>query len=57
VVAEGVEDQAAWDRLAAIGCDIAQGYFLGRPMPPDQLLAKFPPTGHRDVPLQVPGRA
>lgn len=33
VVAEGVEDQATWDKLAALGCDIAQGYYLGRPMP------------------------
>ncbi|MDQ1439015.1 MAG: hypothetical protein QOK43_2644 [Acidimicrobiaceae bacterium] len=32
VVAEGVEDKAAWDELVALGCDVAQGYFLGRPM-------------------------
>ena len=34
VVAEGVEDQNTWDRLAAAGCDIAQGYFISRPLPP-----------------------
>jgi diguanylate cyclase (GGDEF)-like protein len=33
VVAEGVEDQAAWDMLSGLGCDIAQGYFVSRPMP------------------------
>ena len=33
VVAEGVEDQATWDRLAALGCTYAQGYHLGRPVP------------------------
>ena len=33
VVAEGVEDKAAWDELVMLGCDVAQGYFLGRPMP------------------------
>jgi diguanylate cyclase (GGDEF)-like protein len=33
VVAEGVEDQAAWDELVALGCDVAQGFFFGRPMP------------------------
>jgi diguanylate cyclase (GGDEF)-like protein len=33
VVAEGVEDQVTWDRLAALGCDRAQGYHLARPMP------------------------
>jgi EAL domain-containing protein (putative c-di-GMP-specific phosphodiesterase class I) len=39
VVAEGVEDQAAWDSLAALGCDIAQGYYLSRPVPGTQLTA------------------
>jgi len=33
VVAEGVEDLATWDALAALKCDIAQGYFLSRPVP------------------------
>ncbi|TNF37276.1 MAG: bifunctional diguanylate cyclase/phosphodiesterase, partial [Gammaproteobacteria bacterium] len=33
VVAEGIEDQATLDALNRMGCDIAQGYFLGRPMP------------------------
>jgi diguanylate cyclase (GGDEF)-like protein len=39
VVAEGVEDQATLDALAAIGCDVAQGYHCGRPMPVEALLA------------------
>jgi EAL domain-containing protein (putative c-di-GMP-specific phosphodiesterase class I) len=33
VVAEGVETRQAWEALAALGCDLAQGYYLGRPMP------------------------
>ena len=33
VVAEGVETRQHWDQLAAFGCDIAQGYFIARPMP------------------------
>ena len=37
VVAEGIEDQATWDALAALGCDLAQGYFIARPMPADAL--------------------
>lgn len=37
VVAEGVEDQAGWDRLVAYGCDVAQGYYLARPIPPQEL--------------------
>ncbi|HEV3464820.1 MAG TPA: EAL domain-containing protein [Actinomycetota bacterium] len=32
VVAEGVESEEAWQRLEALGCDTAQGYYLGRPM-------------------------
>ncbi|HEX6508453.1 MAG TPA: EAL domain-containing protein, partial [Chloroflexota bacterium] len=37
VVAEGVEDQATWDMLAAMGCDLGQGYHLSRPLPSAQL--------------------
>ncbi len=37
VTAEGVEDHATWERLAALGCDLAQGYYIGRPLPPDEL--------------------
>ena len=32
VVAEGVEDGQAWDHLASLGCDAAQGFHMGRPM-------------------------
>jgi EAL domain-containing protein (putative c-di-GMP-specific phosphodiesterase class I) len=39
VVAEGVETKLAWDRLQAMGCQVAQGYFVARPMAPDLLLA------------------
>jgi diguanylate cyclase (GGDEF)-like protein/PAS domain S-box-containing protein len=37
VVAEGVEDQECWDLLATFGCDIAQGYYLSRPVPAQEL--------------------
>ena len=33
VVAEGVEDAATLAALVEVGCDVAQGYHLGRPMP------------------------
>ena len=32
VVAEGVETQDAWDQLAGLGCDVAQGYLIARPV-------------------------
>jgi len=38
-VAEGIETQAIWDKLKAIGCKIAQGYFIARPMPAEDLIA------------------
>jgi diguanylate cyclase len=37
LVAEGAEDQATVDALAALGCDVVQGYHLSRPLPPEQL--------------------
>jgi diguanylate cyclase (GGDEF)-like protein/PAS domain S-box-containing protein len=33
VVAEGVENRETWDRLLALGCDLAQGYYLCPPVP------------------------
>ena len=33
VVAEGVEDRDDWDFLRHTKCDLAQGYFIGIPMP------------------------
>jgi EAL domain-containing protein (putative c-di-GMP-specific phosphodiesterase class I) len=33
VVAEGVETEEVWATLADLGCDVAQGYLIARPMP------------------------
>lgn len=38
LVAEGVEDRRTWQALAAIGCDLAQGYGIARPMSATELL-------------------
>jgi EAL domain-containing protein (putative c-di-GMP-specific phosphodiesterase class I) len=35
-VAEGVESQEQYDHLATLGCDIAQGYLISKPMPVDE---------------------
>ena len=37
VVAEGVETEAAWGQLRRLGCDVAQGYYLTRPVPAAEL--------------------
>ena len=37
VVAEGVETAVAWNRLASLGCNTAQGYYLSRPAPAAEL--------------------
>jgi diguanylate cyclase (GGDEF)-like protein len=39
VVAEGVEEDIARDQLEAMGCDVAQGYLISRPLAEDRLEA------------------
>jgi diguanylate cyclase (GGDEF)-like protein len=39
VVAEGVEDAPSLTALAALGCDVVQGYYLSRPVSPEMLTA------------------
>jgi EAL domain-containing protein (putative c-di-GMP-specific phosphodiesterase class I) len=39
VIAEGVETIEAWNQLAALGCDVAQGFLMCRPVPADELSA------------------
>lgn len=38
VTAEGVENQKIWEMLKSRGCDQAQGYLHGKPMPLDELI-------------------
>ena len=37
-VAEGVESEEVLAALAEMGCDVAQGFLIGRPMPPSHFL-------------------
>jgi diguanylate cyclase (GGDEF)-like protein len=39
VVAEGVEDARVRDELAALGCDLGQGWFFSRPLEGEALIA------------------
>ena len=45
VVAEGVEDPNTLEWLASAGCDYAQGYWVGRPLKPDDLFDRLQATG------------
>jgi diguanylate cyclase (GGDEF)-like protein len=38
VVAEGVETAEHLERVKSYGCDVAQGYYLSRPVPSDELM-------------------
>ena len=49
LVAEGVEDDEMGAELAALGCDVAQGYAIARPMPVEDLLTWL---ARRATPLQ-----
>jgi EAL domain-containing protein (putative c-di-GMP-specific phosphodiesterase class I) len=39
VVAEGVETEDTWRQLRGMGCDFAQGFLIGEPMPAREFLA------------------
>lgn len=39
VIAEGVESEDILRRLLALGCDYAQGYYIGRPLQSSELVA------------------
>ena len=51
VVAEGVENLETWTFLRELGCDLAQGYFLSRPLPAAAL-----EQWARTAPWRVQGR-
>ena len=56
VVAEGVEDLAAWNMLRTLGCDDAQGYFMSRPLAL-AALGKLDSRERRHVRVQADGHS
>jgi EAL domain-containing protein (putative c-di-GMP-specific phosphodiesterase class I) len=40
IVAEGVESLETWNALRGLGCSLAQGFLIGRALPPDELVAR-----------------
>lgn len=36
VICEGVEEREQWQQLKELGCDLGQGYLVGRPIPADE---------------------
>lgn len=51
VVAEGVETLEVLDRLTEMGCDVAQGFYMSKPLPTDELTPwlKHSPWGIRQT--------
>jgi EAL domain-containing protein (putative c-di-GMP-specific phosphodiesterase class I) len=64
VVAEGVETSAVIGHLAELGCDLVQGYLLGRPVPARELLPALTDAhlsrtvaGFEDLPMAADANA
>ncbi|BCM91459.1 putative signaling protein [Abditibacteriota bacterium] len=46
IVAEGTEEWTEVEHLRELGCDLAQGYLFGRPVPPEELQQMLSTTGN-----------
>src|SRR5439155_9234195 len=58
VVAEGVESETVWSDLARLECDLAQGYYLSRPISAQALadwVRERADAPSRNTPEQFPG--
>jgi diguanylate cyclase (GGDEF)-like protein/PAS domain S-box-containing protein len=58
-VAEGIETEEQWARLRDLGCELGQGYFIARPVPPreaEAMLEAEPVVSSELLPLVRPPR-
>ncbi len=63
ITAEGVESSEQYEQLKSEGCTLFQGYYFGRPQPPETRLKVFGPSGQllenavenwNEIPLALP---
>ena len=54
VIAEGVETQVQKDMLADYGCQLFQGYLMGRPQPAAELEVMLQTAAFAPVPAPAP---
>jgi diguanylate cyclase (GGDEF)-like protein len=54
-VAEGVETPEIWSQLESLGCDMAQGYYLSRPVPASELWTWMESRATQVVPVRGVG--
>ena len=47
VIAEGVESKEQMELLRELGCDIIQGYYFSRPLPPEEFEKLFTAEGEK----------
>jgi diguanylate cyclase (GGDEF)-like protein/PAS domain S-box-containing protein len=53
VTAEGVSDLGQLDALTTLGCDKAQGFYLGFPVPPEEIVPLLVSQADRRTPAKV----
>ena len=53
-VAEGVEDQSQVELLNALGCDLGQGWYFGKPVPATEVKQFKPPSSARRIDAESP---
>ena len=53
MVAEGIEEDAQWQALKALGCEGFQGYLFGRPRPAEMITQDLEQLGLAITPEQL----